>query len=90
MIDFDARYLLELEDGTTIYMQNRGYRWAADPDIAANMARNEHVDLSQYYMRVSPKFDVQAGPHEWVAKHLFVGIAENTPGANCIHYYKLL
>ena len=90
VIDFDARYLLELEDGTTIYMQNRGYRWAADPDIAAKMSRNEPVDPSQYYMRVSPKFDVPQGPHDWMARHLFVGIAEKTPGANRIHYYKLL
>jgi hypothetical protein len=28
VIDFDARYLLEAEDGTLIYQQNRGSRWA--------------------------------------------------------------
>lgn len=90
VIDFDARYVLELDDGTIIYMQNRGYRWANNEDIAARMARNEPVDSSQYYMRVSPKFDVPEGKYDWMAKHVFVGIAEKTPGANRIHYFKLL
>ncbi len=90
VIDFDARYVLELDDGTIIYMQNRGYRWAANEDIAARMSRNEPVDSSQYYMRVSPKFDVPEGKYDWMAKHVFVGVAEKTPGANRIHYFKIL
>lgn len=90
VLDFDARYLLELDDGTVIYFQNRGYRWARTPEVAERMARNEPADPSEYYMRVSPKFDVPEGPHDWMAKHIFVGVAEKTPGANCIHYFKLL
>lgn len=90
VIDFDARYLLELDDGTLIYMQNAGYRWASTPEIAERMSRNEPVDPDAYYMRVTPKFDVPAGPHDWLARHVFVGVAEKTPGANRIHYFKLL
>lgn len=90
VIDFDARYLLELEDGTIIYLQNRGYRWAYTPEVAERMSRNEPVDPSDYYMRVSPKFDVPAGPYDWLAKHVFVGVAEKIPGANRIHYFKIL
>src|SRR6188768_571500 len=74
VIDFDARYLLEADDGAIIYMQNRGYRWARSPEIAALMARNEPVDPGDYYMRVSPQFDVPEGPHAWMAKHVFVGV----------------
>lgn len=90
VIDFDARYLLELEDGTIIYLQNRGYRWAYTPEVAERMSRNEPVDPSDYYMRVSPKFDVPAGPYDWLAKYVFVGVAEKIPGANRIHYFKVL
>ncbi len=86
VIDFDARYMLKLDDGTDIYMQNRGYRWAS-PEVMERQSRNEPVDFSEYYMRVSPKFDVPEGPHEWLGKHVFVGVAEKTPGANCIHYF---
>lgn len=90
VIDFDARYLLELEDGTIVYLQSRGYRWARTPEVAERMGRNEPADPDEYYMRVSPKFDVPAGPHDWLAKHVFVGVAEKIPNANRIHYFKLL
>jgi hypothetical protein len=90
VIDFDARYLLEADDGAIIYMQNRGFRWAKDPETAERMARNEPVDPSDYYMRVSPKFDAPAGPHEWLTKHVFLGVAEKVPGANRIHYFQVL
>jgi hypothetical protein len=89
VIDFDARYLLETDDGALIYIQNRGFRWAP-PDVAERMRRNEPTDPSEYYMRVSPKFDVPAGRYEWLAKHIFVGVGEKLPGANAIHYFKLL
>lgn len=90
VIDFDARYLLEADDGAIIYMQNRGYRWPRSAEIGERMARNEPVSPDDYYMRVSPKFDAPAGPHEWMSKHVFVGVAEKIPGANRIHYFVLL
>lgn len=89
VIDFDARYLLEADDGAIIYLQNRGYRWGS-PEVMAKIARNEPVGPDDYYMRVSPKFDAPAGPHEWLGKHVFVGVAEKTPGANRIHYFVVL
>jgi hypothetical protein len=90
VIDFDARYLLQADDGAVIYMQNRGFRWARSPEIAERMARNEPVDSSEYYMRVTPKFDAPAGPHEWMSQHVFVGVAEKIPNANRIHYFVIL
>ena len=90
VIDFDARYLLEADDGTPIYLQSRGYRWPRTPEIGEKMARNEDVGPDDYYMRVSPKFDVPEGPHDWMSKHIFVGVAEKVPNANRIHYFMLL
>ena len=87
VIDFDARYLLEAEDGAVIYLQNRGYRWAKSAEAADKMNRNEAVGADEYYMRVSPKFDAPDGPHAWLNKHVFVGVAEKIPGANRIHYF---
>ncbi|MEN7538280.1 DUF3237 family protein [Aurantiacibacter flavus] len=87
VIDFDARYLLEADDGAVIYLQNVGYRWAKTPDIAEKMSRNEDVSPDDYYMRVTPRFDAPEGPHEWLTRHVFVGVAEKVPGANRIHYF---
>ncbi len=87
VIDFDARYLLEAEDGTVIYLQSRGFRWAKNAEVAEKMNRNEPVAHDEYYMRVSPKFDVPEGPHAWMGKYVFIGVAEKIPGANRIHYF---
>ena len=89
VIDFDARYLLELDDGTPVYMQNRGYRWGT-ADAMARMARGEPVEPGEYYMRVAPRFDVPQGPHDWLDRYVFVGVAEKTPGGNRIHYFQVL
>lgn len=87
VIDFDARYLLQADDGAIIYMQNRGYRWARSAEIAERMARNEPVGADDYYMRVTPKFDAPTGPHDWMTRHIFLGVAEKIPNANRIHYF---
>ncbi|RJG24710.1 DUF3237 domain-containing protein [Massilia cavernae] len=89
VLDFDARYLLETDDGVVIYMQNRGYRWAS-PEVMARLARREPVDPSEYYMRVTPKFEVQTGKYDWLTRYVFVGVALKTPNGNEIHYYKVL
>jgi len=85
-LDFDARYTLELDDGTPVYMQNRGFRWGS-PEVMAAQARREPVPFDAYYMRVTPRFEVAVGPHEWLAKHVFVGVAEKLPEGNAIHYF---
>ena len=89
VIDFDARYLLEADDGAVIYMQNRGYRWGSE-EAMAKLSRNEPLEPHEYYMRTSPKFDAPGGPHEWLNRHVFVGAAEKMPGANRIHYFIVL
>jgi hypothetical protein len=90
VIDFDARYLLEADDGAIIYLENRGYRWAKTDAIADQMRANADVSFNEYYMRVTPRFDAPAGPHEWMSRHVFVGVAEKLPGANRIHYFVVL
>jgi hypothetical protein len=87
VIEFDARYLLEADDGAIIYLENRGYRWARDEETAERINRQETVDHDSYYMRVAPRFDAPAGPHGWMNRHVFVGVAEKLPGANAIHYF---
>lgn len=86
VIDFDARYVLELSDGTFVYFQNKGYRWGT-PAAMEKLKRGEPVADADYYMRVTPRFEVRPGPHDWLAKTVFVGIGEKTPGGNRIHYY---
>ena len=90
VIDFDARYMFEMDDGSIVYLQSRGYRWPRTPEIGEKMARNEEVGPDDYYMRVSPKFDAPEGKYSWMGQYVFIGVAEKIPGANRIHYFKVL
>jgi len=85
-LDFDARYMLKLDDGAVVYMQNTGYRWAS-AEAMAKMSRREAVPFSDYYMRVTPRFEVRTGPHDWLTRYVFVGVAEKIPTGNRIHYF---
>ncbi len=89
VIDFDARYMLQTDDGANIYFQSRGYRWGTK-DAMERMARREPVEEGSYYMRVAPKFEAPAGKYDWLNRHVFVGRAEKTPQGNRIHYFKVL
>jgi len=89
VIDFDARYLLQTDDGANIYFQSRGYRWGT-PEAMAAMSRREPVADDSYYMRTVPKFEAPAGKYDWLNRHVFVGRAEKTPAGNRIHYFKVL
>lgn len=89
VLDFDAKYLLQLDDGAHVMIHNRGYRWGSD-EVMQRLRRNEPVGHDEYYMRVAPRFDAPAGPHEWLNRYVFVGVAEKLPGSNCIHYFQVL
>ena len=60
--------MLQEDDGTLIYLQNRGFRWAS-PEAMKKMANREPVDPSEYYMRVAPIFDVEEGKHAYLTNH---------------------
>jgi len=89
VIKFDARYILKEQDGTEIYVRNSGFRWGT-PEVMKKLAEYQPVDMSEYYMRATPTFEVQEGPHDWLNKYLFFGIGERSREGNVIHYYKLL
>jgi hypothetical protein len=48
------------------------------------------VDPSEYYLRAFPAFEVEAGKHDWLTRHVFIGIGERKTDGNLIRYYALL
>jgi Protein of unknown function (DUF3237) len=41
-------------------------------------------------MRATPSFEAPRGPHEWLTRHVFVGIGQRQADCNTIRYYALL
>ena len=70
VFSFDARYFMQEQDGTLIYLQNRGFRHGP-PDVMErlyNLAPGDIVDPSLYYFRCTPTFEMPPGPHDWLTK----------------------
>ncbi|MDP6342676.1 MAG: DUF3237 family protein [Alphaproteobacteria bacterium] len=86
VIEFEAAYLLEAADGTPILIRNRGYRHGPKSVLEAFRAKQE-VDPSSYYMRLSPTFEVAAGPHDWLTRHVIVGTGHRHQKRTVFRYY---
>jgi hypothetical protein len=75
VVAFDARYLIRARDGVIIQVFNRGYAHAP-ADVQARIDRGERIDPNDNYFRLSPVFETQPGPHDWLTRSVFVGRGE--------------
>jgi Protein of unknown function (DUF3237) len=92
---FDARYMLQEDDGTLILMHNRGYLWGYEDDTMKRLRAiafegGPAVAPAEYYLRAFPSFEVAAGKHDWLTRHVFVGVGERKTDGNLIRYFALV
>ncbi len=75
----EANYVLELQDGHRILVENRAVR-VADSDDLAKMMAGQQVDPSRVYFRSVPALSADnSGPYAWMNRTLFVGTGERRP-----------
>jgi hypothetical protein len=91
----DARYMIEADDGTRILMHNRGFLWGRTPDVLPRMREwmfgdGPQVDDSEFYLRAAPSFEVGPGPHDWLTRHVIVGIGSRQRLGNTFRYHAIL
>jgi hypothetical protein len=88
LVEFDARYLLEAADGTPILIHNTGLAYS-EPQVLARIEAGEPVEADATYCRVTPRFEVPSGPHEWLARSLFVGTGERRGDHSVFDYFRV-
>jgi hypothetical protein len=91
---FDARYMLEEDDGTLILLRNRGFLWGRQPDTMQRLrdwafGNGPPVPHTEYYLRAQPTFETPVGKHDWLTRHVFIGVGERRPDGNFVRYYAL-
>lgn len=85
-----ARSTLKHADGTVVSMVNEGVR-RGPPEVMARLGAGvERVDPASYYFRCTPRFEVQPGPHRWLAEHAFVCVGKRWPEGVHLDVYKVL
>ena len=88
LVEFEAHYMLEADDGTPIYVHNRGIAVSS----AETLAKIEAGDMSaanEAYVRVTPRFEAPEGPHNWLNQTIFVGCAERRGDSTHFDYYRV-
>ncbi len=88
LVEFEAHYQLEASDGTPIYIHNQGLAWSS-PEVLARIEAGQPVTADQTYCRVTPRFEVPPGPHEWLARTVFVGTGERRGTRSVFEYYEV-
>ncbi|MFO1427378.1 MAG: DUF3237 family protein [Steroidobacteraceae bacterium] len=86
LVDFEAHYQLEAADGTPIYIHNRGIAWSS-AEVLARLEAGQGVAPHETYCRITPRFEVPDGPHEWLGRTLFVGTGERRGAHSVFDYY---
>jgi Protein of unknown function (DUF3237) len=86
--DLDARYMIELDNGEHIFVQNRALRRGSATDIA-KLVRGEHVSPDAIYFRCVPTFEVSSPALEWLTQSIFVGTGARFPDHVQISIFRL-
>lgn len=76
--DIHARYVIETEQGETVYVENTGIRTGSAQDIAA-LAKGQAVDPSRIYFRSFPRFETASPRLAWLNERLFIGTGARYP-----------
>ncbi len=72
VVELQAHYMLEADDGAKIYIRNLGYVYGPRP------AGNGLPERPGYF-RCTPYFRAPDGPHEWLNRTVIVGGGERHP-----------
>lgn len=84
----DARYVLELDGGSRVFVHNTALRVASLEDSAAIRA-GIPVDPKRVYFRCQPRLEPTSPAWAWLAKHQFIGTGVRQPDAVHLSFYKV-
>jgi len=74
LIELEAKYAFETDDGATVYVENRGIRFGP-VDLLQKLKRGEPVGPKLIYFRTVPKFETGHANYRWLMENLFVASA---------------
>ena len=74
LIELEAKYAFETDDGAVIYVENKGLRFGP-VELLQQLKRGEPVDPKLIYFRTVPKFETGSEKYRWLMENLFIGSA---------------
>ncbi|WP_326542085.1 DUF3237 domain-containing protein [Pseudorhodoferax sp.] len=86
--ELDARYVVELDAGDLVFVQNQAVR-SGPPELMRRIARGESVDPGQIYFRCQPRFETASKALGWINERLFVGSGVRRPDSVVMRFFAL-
>jgi hypothetical protein len=89
LIELEAKYAFETDDGATVYVENRGIRFGP-VQLLEKMKRGEPVDPALIYFRTVPKFETGAEKYRWLMERIFIASAARHPDRVVVDVHEVL
>lgn len=89
VLELEASYAFQTDDGALITIVNRGLR-VASLAVMERLNHGEPVRPDEIYFRTVPRFETAAPAYQWLTRSLFVGYGERRPADVIIRFWKVL
>lgn len=89
VIEIEARYVLQADEGALITIVDTGLRHAPE-NVMKLLIAGEDVDPSLYYFRSVPVFETSGPKHDWLTKNIFIAKGTRKPTLVTIEVWKVL
>ena len=86
--ELEAKYTLETQDGTLIYVTNWGLRHGP-PETMKRLAAGHEVDPGDYYFRTNPRFETGSPQYHWLNRLVAVASGERRSSEVIITVYEV-
>ncbi len=84
----DARYVIELDDGTRVFVQNTALRFAS-LENSQRIMRGEPVNPADIYFRCQPRLEASGEKWAWLAESQFIGSGRRAPDGVYLSFYRV-
>jgi hypothetical protein len=88
LVEIDAHYVVQMENGDSIYITNRGMRHGP-AEVLKKLNAGEKVDQSLIYFRTVISVETAAPALQKLARSILVSFGERLPNEAVLHVYRV-
>jgi len=84
----DARYVMELDDGSRVFVQNTALR-VASLENSQRIMNGQPVNPNEVYFRCQPKLEATTPEWAWLSESQFIGSGRRAPDGVFLSFYRV-
>ena len=85
----DARYVIELDDGSRVFVQNTALR-VASLENSQRIMNGLPVNPDEVYFRCQPKLEATTPEWAWLSESQFIGSGRRAPDGVFLSFYRVM